>query len=286
MKISASLWVVLFSIMINMMGVGMMWPILPTLVDELTTGDISYTAAIYGITAVVFSIMQFLCSPFMGALSDRHGRRPIMLIAVLGLGIDTLLLAFAPNIIWVFLGRALGGVFGATYSIASAYITDTMDQEDRAAGFGMLGAAFGIGFVIGPVVGGQFGSIDTRLPFFFAACLSFINFAVGFFLLKETLPAERRSTASLWKANPFGTLDLIRSNRTLILIGIILLLLNATQRGMETLWIIFTQHRYGWDIQEASISLTIVGLSYFVVQGFLVRWMIRPLCPRKPFSRV
>ncbi|MEM7290255.1 MAG: MFS transporter [Pseudomonadota bacterium] len=178
-SLSPSLWIVLATIMINMMGVGMMWPILPTLVDELTVGDISYTAAVYGATAVVFSLMQFLCAPVMGALSDRFGRRKVMLIALMGLGFDTLLLAFAPSIAWVFIGRALGGVFGATYSIASAYITDSMKQEDRAAGFGMLGAAFGIGFIIGPLVGGFFGAIDIRMPFYFAAALSLTNCLLG-----------------------------------------------------------------------------------------------------------
>jgi len=263
--------------MINMMGVGMMWPILPTLVDELTTGDISYTAAIYGATAVVFSIMQFLFAPFMGALSDRYGRRRIMLIALLGLGFDTLLLAFAPSIIWVFLGRALGGVFGATYSIASAYITDTTKPEDRAAGFGMLGAAFGIGFIIGPLVGGFFGTIDIRMPFYFAATLSFLNCLLGYFLLEETLPEEKRNSSSLLRANPFGTLTLLRSSPTLLLLGAILMLLNATQRGMETIWVIFTQHQYGWGLKEAGISLAVVGASYFIVQGFLVRSTVRTL---------
>ncbi len=263
--------------MINMMGVGMMWPILPTLVEELTTGDVSHTAAIYGATAVVFSIMQFLFAPVMGALSDRFGRRRIMLIALLGLGFDTLLLAFAPSIIWVFLGRALGGVFGATYSIASAYITDTTKPEDRAAGFGMLGAAFGIGFIIGPLVGGFFGAIDTRMPFYFAAILSLLNCIVGYFLLEETLPEEKRNAASLMKANPFGTLALLRTSPTLLLMGLILLLLNATQRGMETIWVIFTQHKYGWGLQEAGISLAVVGVSYFIVQGFLVRPTVRSL---------
>ena len=265
------------AIMINMMGVGMMWPILPSLVEELTTGDISNTAAIYGATAVVFSIMQFLCAPFMGALSDRYGRRRMMLIALLGLGFDTLLLAFAPSIIWVFLGRALGGVFGATYSIASAYVTDTMKQEDRAAGFGMLGAAFGIGFIIGPLVGGFFGEIDLRMPFYFAATLSFANFIAGYFLLAETLPPEKRSSESLKRANPFGTFGLMKSNRTLLLLAIILLMLNATQRGMETIWVIYTQHLFDWSLTEAGISLAVVGISYFFVQGFLVRPIVASL---------
>ena len=269
------------TIMINMMGVGMMWPILPTLVEELTTGDISWTAAVYGATAVIFSVMQFIFAPFMGALSDRYGRRKIMLLALLGLGFDTLLLALAPSIIWVFIGRALGGVFGATYSIASAYVTDTMKHEDRAAGFGLLGAAFGIGFIIGPLIGGFFGAIDTRMPFYFAATLSFINVVLGYFLLEETLPEEKRSKRSLKAANPFGTLSLMRSDPTLVLLTCILLLLNATQRGMETIWVIFTQHQYGWGLEEAGISLAVVGISYFVVQGFLVRPTVAALGERK-----
>ncbi|MEM9277619.1 MAG: MFS transporter [Pseudomonadota bacterium] len=270
-RLDLSIWIVLATIMINMMGVGMMWPILPTLVEELTTGDISNTAAVYGATAVVFSLMQFVFAPFMGALSDKYGRRKVMLISLLGLGFDTLLLAFAPSILWVFIGRALGGVFGATYSIASAYVADTMKNEDRAAGFGMIGAAFGIGFIIGPLVGGFFGAIDTRMPFYFAAALSFLNFTAGYFLLRETLPPEKRTSASLKQANPFGTLSFMMQNKTLVLIGVTLLLVNAAQRGMETIWVIFTQHQYNWGIQEAGISLAIVGISYFVVQGFLVR---------------
>ena len=269
--LNISIWIVLGTIMINMMGVGMMWPILPTLVEELTGGDISNTAAVYGAVAVVFSVMQFLFAPVMGALSDRFGRRRIMLLALLGLGFDTLLLAFAPSIFWVFVARALGGVFGATYSIASAYIADTMTEKDRAAGFGMIGAAFGIGFIIGPMIGGFFGALDTRLPFYFAAILSFLNFGMGYFFLQETLPEEKRNRASLKKANPFGTLKLMTANRTLILLGITLLLVNAAQRGMETIWVLFAQHQYGWGVREAGISLAVVGISYFVVQGFLVR---------------
>ncbi|MEM7213943.1 MAG: TCR/Tet family MFS transporter [Pseudomonadota bacterium] len=275
--LNISLWIVLGTVMINMMGVGMMWPILPTLVEELTGGNVSDTAAIYGAIAVVFSLMQFLCAPVMGALSDKYGRRKVMLIALLGLGFDTLLLAFAPSILWVFIGRALGGVFGATYSIASAYVADTMEPEDRAAGFGMIGAAFGIGFIVGPLIGGYFGSIDTRMPFYFAAALSFLNFILGYFFLQETLPEEKRNSDSLKGANPFGTLSFITANQTLLLLGITLLLVNATQRGMETIWVIFTEHNYGWDVKEAGVSLAVVGISYFIVQGFLVRPTISAL---------
>ena len=269
-----SLQIVLFTIMINMMGVGLIWPILPSLVTELTGGSISSTAAIYGATAVVFSLMQFLFSPLMGALSDRFGRRPIMLIALLGLGFDNLLLAFANSIELMFAGRMLGGIFGATMVIANAYIVDTMKEEDRAAGFGKIGAAFGIGFIIGPLVGGVLGEIDLRLPFYCAAAVSFANAAIGYFFLQESHPPEKRAPGNISKANPFRTIKWLSRSKVLILLGVALMLVNAMQRGLESMWVIFTQYQYGWGIQEAGISLAIVGISYVVVQGFLVKPVI------------
>ena len=257
-----------------MMGVGLVWPILPNLVQELAGGTISQTAALYGAIAVVFSLMQFLFAPLMGALSDRFGRRPVMLLALVGLGMDNIMLALAPTIGWMFLGRALGGIFGATFSIANAYIADSTDEEDRAAGFGMIGAAFGIGFIIGPLAGGLLGEIDSRLPFYFAAALSFINVIFGYFFLEETLPPEKRSKTSLFKANPLSAISWITTSRVLLLIGVALFLVNTMQRGLEGIWVLFTQHQYGWGSQEAGFSLAIVGISYVFVQGFLVRKVV------------
>ncbi len=257
-----------------MMGVGLVWPTLPLLVEELSGGTISQTAAIYGATAVIFSLMQFIFAPIMGALSDRFGRRPVMLVALTALGFDNIFLALAPTIGWMFFGRALGGVFGATMSIASAYIADSTDAKDRAAGFGMIGAAFGVGFIIGPILGGFLGSYDLRLPFYCAAALSFANALFGYFYLEETLAPEKRSSASLLGANPFSTLKLLTSTRVLLLLGIALMLVNAMQRGLESLWVLFTQFQYGWNSQEAGISLAIVGASYVFVQGYLVRIVI------------
>lgn len=260
--------------MINMMGAGLVWPILPSLVTELTGGSISRTAAIYGATAVVFSLMQFLFAPIMGALSDRYGRRPIMLLALIALGLDNILLAFAPTIGWMFFGRAMGGIFGATTSIANAYIADTMDAKDRATGFGMIGAAFGVGFIVGPVLGGILGSYDLRLPFYCAAGLSFANAIFGYFFLQETLPPKKRDKTSLTRANPFSTLKLLGSSKLLMLLGIALMLVSAMQRGLESLWVIFSQLQYGWDTQEVGFSLATVGASYVFVQGYLVRIVV------------
>jgi len=272
-----SMMAVLFTIMINMMGVGLMWPILPSLVEELYDGDLSQTALVYGGTAVIFSVMQFLFAPVMGALSDRFGRRRIMLLALAGLGLDTLLLAFAPSIMWVFVGRALGGIFGATYSIANAYVADTTESKDRAAAFGLIGAAFGIGFIIGPAAGGFLGEYGLRYPFYFAAGLSFLNLVFGFFFLEETLPEEKRSKASLLRSNPFGAMNFIRTNQVLLLLGIALLLVNTSQRGLEGVWVLFTQNQYDWGSQEVGLSLTLVGVCYVVVQGFLVRPVVAAL---------
>ncbi len=260
--------------MINMMGAGLVWPTLPSLVAELTGGSISQTAAIYGATAVVFSLMQFLFAPLMGALSDRYGRRRVMLIALTALGLDNIFLAFAPTIGWMFFGRALGGVFGATVSIANAYIADTTESKDRAAAFGMIGAAFGVGFIIGPILGGFLGTYDLRLPFYCAAALSFANAIFGYFYLQETLPIEKRDTSSLKRANPFATLKLLASTRVLLLLGVALMLVSAMQRGLEALWVIFSELQYGWNSQETGFSLAIVGASYVFVQGFLVRKVI------------
>lgn len=260
--------------MINMMGAGLVWPTLPSLVLELTGGTISQTAAIYGATAVVFSLMQFLFAPLMGALSDRYGRRRVMLIALTALGLDNIFLALAPTIGWMFFGRALGGVFGATVSIANAYIADTTETKDRAAAFGMIGAAFGVGFIIGPIVGGFLGAYDLRLPFYCAAALSFANAIFGYFYLLETLPVEKRDKSSLKRANPFATLKLLASSKVLLLLGIALMLVSAMQRGLEALWVIFSELQYGWNTQETGFSLAVVGASYVFVQGYLVRKVI------------
>ena len=166
---SRSIISVLFTVVINMTGVGLVWPILPKLIEQLSGGTLSETAVLYGVIAVVFSLMQFLFAPILGAMSERYGRRPVMLVALTGLGLDNILLAFAPNITWIIIGRALGGIFGATFSVANAYMADVSTAKDRAAAFGLVGAAFGLGFILGPLIGGVLGEIDLRLPFFCAA---------------------------------------------------------------------------------------------------------------------
>jgi len=268
--ITPSLAFVLITVMINMMGVGLVWPILPNLVEELTGLPVSQTAQIYGWTVVSFSLMQFLFAPLAGHLSDRFGRRPIMLIALVGMFLDNLLLALAPSIEWMFAGRILGGIFGATFVVANAYVADTTKPEKRAAGFGLIGAAFGIGFIIGPLAGGYLGEYDLRLPFQMAAGLSLTNAIFGFFVLRETLLPAKRSVFTPSRANPFRSFAWLFKYPGMIFLGIAIMLAQAMQRGLESVWVLFTEYQYGWGSSEAGISLALVGVSYLFVQGWLV----------------
>lgn len=268
---SPAILAVLAAVMINMMGVGLVWPILPQLVAELAPGATpSQVALWYGSIAVVFSIMQFLCAPLLGALSDRFGRRPVMLFALLGLGLDNLLLAFAPSLAWMFVGRALGGMLGATMSVATAYMADVTEGKDRAGAFARIGAAFGVGFIIGPVLGGVLGSIDIRLPFLVAAGLSLANFAIGWFFLAETLPGEKRRARRWRELNPFGAFAWLASQPAILLLAVAFTIATVMQRGLESVWVLFSGVQYGWGPREAGLSLTVVGICFVVVQGFLV----------------
>ncbi|MCB1385427.1 MAG: MFS transporter [Nitratireductor sp.] len=272
--INSSTLIVLVTVVINMTGVGLFWPILPSLVAELGGGDVSHTAVLYGAISVVFALMQFLFAPVMGALSDRHGRRPVLLVALTGMGFDSLLLAFAPNIWWIFAGRALGGIFGATFSVANAYMADVSRGEDRAAAFGLVGAAFGLGFIIGPLMGGVLGEIDIRLPIYTAAGLSFVNVLFGYLFLKESLTPENRQRSSDAKFGFVSALSWLASRRLTLLLAISLLIANTMQRGLESIWVLFTGFQYDWGSREAGVSLAVVGVSFVIVQGVLVRRIV------------
>lgn len=272
--INRSTLIVLATVVINMTGVGLFWPILPSLVGELSGGTISETAIAYGSISVVFALAQFVFAPMMGALSDRFGRRPVLLLALTGMGLDSIFLAFAPTLTWLFVGRALGGIFGATFSVSNAYMADITEGKDRAAAFGLVGAAFGLGFILGPLMGGVLGEIDVRLPIYCAAGLSFINVIFGYFFLEESLPKEKRSHKKLFATNFVASFRWIASKPVVLPIAIALLLSNTMQRGLESIWVLFTDVQYGWGAQEAGISLAVVGISFVVVQGFLVKRVV------------
>lgn len=267
---SPSILLILATVVVNMTGVGLMWPIIPLLVAELSGGTIAQTAGIIGALSAGYALMQFLFGPLMGSLSDRFGRKPVLIAAMAGLGFDTLLMAFAPSIWWLLAGRLIGGALASTMAIANAAIADVQESSKRAAGFGLVGAAFGLGFILGPLIGGLLGHYDLRLPFFVAGGLALANCVAGIFLIRETLPPERRTAAVRRGFNPFGSLAWLMRTPALMPAAIALFLANLIQRGLEAVWVLFTQYQYGWGAREAGISIGIVGASNFLVQMLLV----------------
>ena len=262
------------TLLIDMLGIGLVWPILPQLIREMTGQGIDEAAAIYGVLLSVYAVMQFLLGPLIGLISDRYGRRPVLLISLFALGLDYVILALAPTLAWIVVGRVLAGILGATISTANAYIADITPKEGRAAAFGLVGAAFGVGFTLGPLLGGVLGEIDLRLPFWFAAGLSFANVAFGYFALPESLPPERRTAVDLTKANPFGALLYIRRYASLLTLIAALFLTGIAQQGLQGIWVLWTEAQFGYGIAEAGYSLAWVGACMVFVQGYLVRVVV------------
>lgn len=268
---------ILITVTLNMMGVGLAWPILPKLVQDMGSGSVSEAAAIYAIIGAVFAVSQFLFSPLIGSLSDRYGRRPIMLISLTGLGLDYVLTAFAPTFFWIAVVRFFGGIFAATITTANAYAADISTPENRARNFGLIGAAFGAGFILGPLLGGWLGAIDIRYPFYAAGFLTLANVVFGYFTLPESLPEDRQRNLEIKDANPFLALTRLGAFPALTPLLIGLLITATAQRGLESVWVLYTDFRFDWGIREAAWSLAFVGVAYFVVQGFLVGPVVKTL---------
>ena len=230
----------------DILAIGLIIPVLPNLVKQLTHGDTAQAAHYVGSSGSIFGLMQFVFSPIMGALSDRFGRRPVLLISIFGLGVDYVIMALAPSIGWLFVGRTLSGITAASFSTANAYVADITPPEDRAKSFGLLGAAFGIGFVVGPAMGGLLGGIDLRLPFWVSAGLALANGIYGLFVLPESLPKERRCRFSLSKANPVGTFILLRSHPELLGLAAVIFLYFLAHQVLQSTFVLYTGYRYGW----------------------------------------
>jgi len=212
----AALAFIFITVVLDMLALGMIVPVLPKLVEDFLHGNTARAAEIFGLFATVWAAMQFLCSPVLGALSDRFGRRPVILLSNFGLGLDYIVMALAPTVWWLFVGRVISGITAASFSTASAYIADVAPPEKRAGGYGMLSAAFGLGFVLGPALGGVLGNIDPRLPFWVAAGLSLLNAMYGLFVLPESLGRDRREAFSWRRANPMGSIKLLRSHAEML----------------------------------------------------------------------
>ena len=265
---------ILVVVFIDVLGIGIAIPVLPILVGEYTASRELQTYW-YGALVVVYGVMQFFCAPLLGALSDRFGRRPLLLWSLLGLGLHFLLLGLAPSLAMMFIARVVGGASGASFSVANAYASDVSTAEQRAKSFGLIGAAFGLGFIFGPMVGGLLGSVNLHLPFYVAAGLALVNAVYGFFIVPESLPRDRRSPFSLAKANPFAALLTLARHREIGSLVLVFALIVLAQLMLQISWVLFTHFRFGWGPRENGFALFCVGLVAAVVQGGLLGMLLK-----------
>ena len=287
---SGALVFIFITVMLDALALGMVAPVLPKLVATLLADEhfpsrlmqrlprdtVALAAAVYGLFNTVFALMQFFFSPVIGSLSDRFGRRPLILASNIGLGLNYLLMWWAPNLQWLFLGRLISGVTGASFGTASAYIADTTPVEKRAGAFGLLGAALGLGFILGPALGGLLGEFGARLPFVFAAVFSLVNAAYGLFVLPESLAPEHRSGFSWRRANPIGALVLLKRHPELTGLAAVAFLSNLAQVSLPTTVVLYVIHRFGWGTGQVGLTLAVVGVAVAVVQvGVLGRFVRR-----------
>jgi len=262
---------ILITVMLDVLSFGVVIPVLPKLVEGFLSGDTASAAEVYGWMATAWAFMQFVCSPIQGALSDRFGRRPVVLLSNLGLGLDYVFMALAPNVAWLFVGRVISGMASSSFSTAGAYIADVTPPEQRAAAFGKMGVAFGLGFILGPAVGGLLGAVDPRLPFWGAAATSLLNACYGFFVLPESLAREKRMDFAWKRANPVGSLALLRSHHELTGLATTSFLMNLAHLALPSVGVLYLSYRYGWGTTAVGLALAAVGLFAMIVQGGLVR---------------
>ncbi len=271
-KKSPAIGFIFITMLIDIIGLGIIIPVIPTLIKELIQGDISEAAKYGGWLIFAYAVTQFVFSPLIGNLSDKFGRRPIILISLFGFSLDYLLLAFAPTITWLFIGRIISGITGASITTATAYIADVSTSENRAKNFGLIGAAFGLGFIIGPVIGGFLGQYGSRVPFYAASVLCMLNFLYGYFILPESLAKENRRDFSWKRANPVGAILNLKKYPTLIGLFLAVFILNVASHAVQSNWSYFTIYRFAWDEKMVGISLGVVGLLVGIVQGGLIRY--------------
>ena len=276
----AALAFIFVMVVLDVMALGIIIPVLPKLVESMAGGNTARAAEIYGIFGTAWGVMQFFFSPILGALSDRYGRRPVLLFSTLGLGLDYILMAVAPTLVWLFIGRLISGVTAASFSTANAYIADVTPPEKRASAFGLVGAAFGIGFVLGPALGGIMGDLDPRLPFWVAAGLTLANAAYGYFVLPESLPVERRMAFSWTRANPIGSLRLLARHRELLGLAGVAFLFHLAHVVLPVVTVLYTSYRYGWDGKTMGLTLAAVGVASGIVQAGLIRPVMNRLGER------
>ena len=267
---------VVVTVLIDAMGIGVIMPVMPDLIRELTDLPLGAAALWGGYLSFVYALMQFAFGPTLGNLSDRFGRRPVLLLSLFALAVDYLIMGFAPTLWLLFAGRALAGVAGATYSTANAYMADVSPPDRRAQNFGLIGAGFGVGFVAGPLIGGLAGEVGTRAPFFVAAALAMTNFAYGALVLPETLAPENRRRFDWRRANPLGAARQMAGMPTVAWFFVAMFLFNLAHFAYPAVWSFYTKEAFAWSNAQIGLSIAIVGISFAVAQG----WLIRLILPR------
>ncbi|PQV63500.1 MFS transporter, DHA1 family, tetracycline resistance protein [Abditibacterium utsteinense] len=274
MKRQSSLTFIFITILIDVLGIGLLIPILPEFIAHLTQQSLSEASRNYGVLLSIYGAMQFLFSPLLGTLSDQLGRRPVLLLSLFFAGVDYVLMALAPNLIWLYIGRTLSGITGASFTVANAYIADVSPPEKRSQNFGIIGAAFGLGFIIGPAAGGFLGQWGPRIPFWAAAALCFGNLLYGWLILPESLPVENRRHFSWRAANPMGALQILRKYPVVWGLTGALTLSNLAMNCVNSTWVLFTAIRFGWGARETGFSLAAFGAVALVYQLYLARRLI------------
>jgi DHA1 family tetracycline resistance protein-like MFS transporter len=267
----AAIWFVFFAVMLDMIALGIIAPVLPGLIRQMVHGDASLAAAYVGDFGAIWAVMQFFFSPVIGGLSDRFGRRPVLLASMFGLAADYMVMALAPTVGWLLIGRIISGITSSSFSTANAYIADITPPQERAARFGLLGSAFGIGFIGGPAIGGLLGQIDPRLPFWGAAVLCTLNGLYGLLVVPESLRPENRSRFSFKIANPVGSFDLYRSAPGLLGLAGVTFLYYLAHQVLQSTWVLYTAYRYHWSNAIMGVSLMMVGVVSIVVQTQVVK---------------
>jgi DHA1 family tetracycline resistance protein-like MFS transporter len=268
---------IFLTLLIDITGLGIIIPVMPKLIGQLTGEGLSVASEYGGWLTFAYAFMQFIFAPILGNLSDKYGRRPVLLLSLLGFGIDYLFLAFAPSIFWLFIGRIIAGIAGASMTTAMAYIADVSTPEKRAQNFGIVGAAFGLGFIIGPVLGGVLGQFGTRIPFFAAAGLALLNFLYGYFILPESLTKENRRPFNFKTANAWASLSRLKRYPKVLSLAGALVLVYLASYALQSVWTYYNMYKFGWTEALVGYSLGFVGITIAVVQGGLIRIIIPKL---------
>lgn len=273
-KRNAALGFIFITILVDVIGIGIIIPVVPKLIEQLTGEGLSAAAKYGGLLMFAYAIMQFIFSPIMGGLSDRYGRRPVLLLSLLGLGVDYIFMAYAPTLAWLFVGRIIAGMCGASFTTATAYIADISTPEKRAQNFGLVGAAFGLGFIIGPLIGGLTAEISTRMPFIVAAGLTLLNVLYGYFVLPESLLKENQRKFEWKRANPIGSLMHLRKYPVVSGLVVCFTLIYIAVHAVQSNWTYYTMLKFHWNEAWVGYSLAFVGVMVAIIQGGLIRIVI------------